>query len=450
MSHMTRSTARQHARIAKKEGKSPFNIGPFLGVIIYMSESKEYKVKINGDDYGSTTERDSIPRLLAGFDPETAGIEEEELLDVEDSDDIEENQDPMVDAPYEFTKARVLNRQVTVGQLVNRIESGGIDLAPPYQRNEGVWRPLKKRRSLLIESLLLGVPIPSLCFEEDSSEVWLPVDGLQRLSALKAFILDDMPLKGMEYLTQLNGKLFRDLDPRLQRRIEESPIAITLIENGTPTELKVLVFQRFNTGSVSCNAQEVRNAVMRGDGTLMINRIADGTMFERATAGSVSSLRMADRQMVLRATSFILSNWDEYNGKMKAHLTNTLQILNQMNEDDLAEVEARVCTALDRAFTLFGDHAFRKIQSEARSPINRSLFEAQMSALDELTQEEFEKLMQKRKQIIGAFRLVCEEDDEFNAVLSQGTGHVASVSTRHQVIRNLFLGALRTPKKSKK
>ena len=114
-----------------------------------------------------------------------------ELLDEEanfdDGIEIEPEED-VITTPFDPTKIRVDTKPMTIDLILKRIKYDEIDLAPDFQRHANIWTDQAKSR--LIESILIRIPLPALYIDATNEEKWLVIDGLQRLSTLKKFIID--------------------------------------------------------------------------------------------------------------------------------------------------------------------------------------------------------------------------------------------------------------------
>src|SRR2546422_6625287 len=110
-----------------------------------------------------------------------------------------------------------------ISTLRDKFERGQIDLQPHYQR-EYVWEQKPELPSRLIESLLLQIPIPPLYFVRLNTGKIEVVDGQQRLTTLIRFVTNQFKLQKLQKLSDLNGKLFRDLSERHQINITDAPI----------------------------------------------------------------------------------------------------------------------------------------------------------------------------------------------------------------------------------
>ena len=124
---------------------------------------------------------------------------------------------------------------------------------------------------------------------------WLVVDGLQRLTVLRRFVVDqEFALTELEFLTDFNGKRFKDLPRAMQRRIEETQVTVNLIPPGTPPDVKFNIFKRINTGGLPLSPQEIRHALNQGPAAWMLHDIAS------AANGSGRTHRPVARRVLRR------------------------------------------------------------------------------------------------------------------------------------------------------
>ncbi len=163
----------------------------------------------------------------------------------------------------------------TLELLAQQIERKDI-IIPFYQRNY-VWKI--EQASKLIESFLMGLPVPQVFLyvnEEDQLEV---IDGQQRLMSVKYFLegyfgeadanglRQIFKLKGLSEISHYNGKVFADLSSKDQRKLRNSTlraINIKQLKPATRSDSVFHIFERLNTGGTQLKPQEIRNAVYRG------------------------------------------------------------------------------------------------------------------------------------------------------------------------------------------
>jgi hypothetical protein len=221
-----------------------------------------------------------------------------------------EQQDLSIKRPFDPERIKVRTVNVVVEQIISRINHNEVDLSPDFQRLRGVWDV--QRKSRLIESLLLRIPIPVFYVAEDADENWLVVDGLQRMSTLYDFIDGQFALTRLEYLSDYEGERFAKLPRAMQRRISETQLVVNVIEPGTPEEVMFNIFSRINTGGMKLNGQEIRHALHKGPVRNYLKELAELPEFLEATAASIKKDRMSDRECVLRFLAFYFDRWEFY------------------------------------------------------------------------------------------------------------------------------------------
>ena len=143
-----------------------------------------------------------------------------------DEDDSRED-----DLPYGAQSIRIEQKMITVYQIEHWIKAGMLNLNPEYQRNL-VWD--QRRKSALIESLMLKIPIPSFYLDEGKDGVKSVIDGMQRLSAIHEFLNEGFTLKGLEYITEGEGKTFSQLSGKFRSYIEDTILQINILDERCP------------------------------------------------------------------------------------------------------------------------------------------------------------------------------------------------------------------------
>ncbi len=289
--------------------------------------------------------------------------------------------------PYDPNEIKVRPMNLSAFEATRLIKSGKIDLDPDFQRNF-VWDDTRK--SLLIESMLLRIPLPAFYFAENKKARFQVVDGLQRLTVISSFLNNEFKLRNLEYLTQCEGKYYAIdegkkitenmiLDEEFVSRIETTQLNINVIEPTSPDKVKYDIFFRINTGGRPLNHQEIRNCFAQKNIRVYLKRMASSQEFQDATANSVSDSRMDAQEMCLRFIGFYLYR-DRYQGEMNPFLDFTLERLNEMLPQELLEPEQMFYSSMRKAYHLFGQYSFRKVLPEHLSPnarkqlINKAMF----------------------------------------------------------------------------
>lgn len=341
--------------------------------------------------------------------------------------------------PFDPTLIRVETQPVTINLLLSRIEEDAIDLSPAFQRKAGIWR--EEAQSRLIESLLMRIPLPALYIDGTDEDRWVVVDGLQRLTTLKRFVIDkQLKLTGLEFLTNFKDCTYDNLPRKFQRRIQETQLTVYLISRGTPDEVKFTIFRRINTGGKPLSPQEIRHALNQGKSTQLLEELSHATEFHEATAGGVSDDRMDDRELVLRFLAFTIKHYSDYTVQdFDAFLNHSMRIINELPDAEIENLKDQFRRAMRAVQHILGDNAFRKRYREGdrRKPINKSLFEAWSVNLNSLSDDQLATVISRAPQVQQKF-IELMNDRDFDTAISQGTGDVAKVRRRFGRIQQLL------------
>lgn len=308
-----------------------------------------------------------------------------DLLEGENSDNTGD-----VESVYPNAEVRVEKAQYSTMHLKRLVEERKeLIIAPDFQRND-VWSA--KQSAELVESILMGIPIPTIYLFEMKDGTKQVVDGRQRISAILNFLNNKFSLKDLKILPQCNGKNFSELDSKMQGIFEDYQLSFYIIQPPTPERVKYDIFDRVNRGGTRLTNQEMRNALYKGRSTVMLKELAASTVFLNATGGGISSKRMKDQYIILRSIAFYLlkkkqdkvleENGEsiEYKSDMDDFLAKTMIFLNEKASKNLLEdCKKTFCRAMDNCFQVLGRDAFRfDSESGNRRPINMPLFEVLM------------------------------------------------------------------------
>jgi hypothetical protein len=365
--------------------------------------------------------------------------------DLENSDhqDIDLDEDESIIQPFDPELIRVETRPMTIDLLLQRIKYEELDLAPDFQRKGGIWNQLTKSR--LIESILIRIPLPAFYMDATNEDKWVVIDGLQRLTTLKSFVIDQsLNLSNLEFLTQLEGKIFNDLPRNLQRRIIETQITVYLIEKGTPIAVKFNIFKRINTGGLPLSLQEIRHALNQGKSTKLLEKLAESKDFRKVVYGSINGKRMLDREFILRFLAFVIFPYSDYKAtEFDGFLSEVMTTINKMSDQQVNDLEMKFKSAMQAADQIFGNDAFRKRYDlgEKRKPVNKALFESWSVNLSKLTDEQIITLKERSERLKTGFIILMNEREgkpRFDASISQGTGDLSKVKRRFSAIEKLI------------
>lgn len=357
---------------------------------------------------------------------------------VSDDDEIETTveDDKTVIKPYDAKLVDISPKPLSLDMILARLENDEIDLMPDFQRKSGLWTD--EQKSQLIESLVLRIPLPAFYFDGSNNGLWIVIDGLQRLTALKEFFVDKtLKLSGLEFLYDLEGLTIDDMPRAYVRRMKETQIITYIINPGAPVNLKYNIFKRINTGGLKLEPQEIRHALYQGFATQYLKELAQLKIFKEATGYSVKSERMMDREFVLRFLAFYELSLDFYKGSIDTYLNYAMEYINKNYNEVYAqkvkETFEKVLTVSER---IFGKYAFRRMPDvEKRRPISKALFETWTSILAIYDQCDLDLLVERKEEMWTKYMNMCSQDKEF--VDSIGSGKISAVRKRYEKIKNL-------------
>ncbi|WP_304314289.1 DUF262 domain-containing protein [Phocaeicola plebeius] len=329
---------------------------------------------------------------------------------------------------------------VNLGSLIDQLENDEIDLQPDFQRVTDVWDNVKKSR--LIESILLGLPLPSFYFSEDPvSQKLSIIDGLQRICAIRDFVLEkENPLKleGLQFLKNFDGFTFSQLARPEVKRIKSLKITMNTVRKGTPLDVKYIIFQRVNTAGVPLTPQEMRHALNQGPAAIFIKELADMESFKKATNYSVESKRMQDRDFVNRFIAFFIG-YQDYMGDLDMFLNDKMGELNKMTSKQRDDIRVSFDKAMKCCYEIFKKDTFRKRykQEDRRKPISKSVYDTLSVNIAWLSDEEQLMLLKNAEAFkTGMIRLF--NDERFNFSISTGTGQKYNVDLRFTMVKSLI------------
>lgn len=361
----------------------------------------------------------------------TPKIVAEDDIEIEDTSYV----DPIA-KPFDPKRVDIYTKPMLLELIFRRLRNNEIDLNTPFQRGVNLWDETKQSR--LIESILIKLPLPAFYFDGSDDDKWLVVDGLQRLSTFKNFMVDkNLKLQNLEYLNQFNDFSFDDLPRNLQRRIEEHEITAYIINPGTPHEVKFNLFRRINTGGLILTAQEIRHALNQGIPADFIIDLAELKEFKQY---GIKPKRMLDRDFVTRFIAFYLNNPQNYAPDLDTFLHNSMAELKQLSKLHREDIKNNFKKALKASWLIFNKDAFRKRyhKDDNPKPINKALFEVWTVNLSKLPQSDIDKLISRKKNVKRKFINLLNKDTDFEKSITAGTGSKNRVQKRFEAIEILI------------
>lgn len=177
---------------------------------------------------------------------------------------------------------------ITVKELIS-MSGELINVAPEYQRQ---FRWDQIRQSIFVESVFLGIPVPSLFTAANADGTWELIDGVQRLNTLIHFAADErirsrfklgppLVLAELRKLSDLNGLTFERLPHPAQIQFLLKPLKVTTISDKSDLAVRFDLFERLNTGGVLLTPQEIRGCIYRGEFNDFLREMAQSPVFRK-------------------------------------------------------------------------------------------------------------------------------------------------------------------------
>lgn len=367
-------------------------------------------------------------------------------------EDASELQRPKDLSQYEIL---VSSRDWTVETVVQQIKAGNIDLDPAFQRRNA-WKD--NRRSRLIESFILGFPVPQIVFAENPRRrsTFIVIDGKQRLMTIAGLYLPayrdywKVPkFVGLGVLKDLNRVSIDSFlaDARFageRRQLANADIRTTLISGFSSEDVLYDIFYRINTGSVPLSSQELRQVLNRGDfSKYLLETTSENNALWVLLGIDKPDPRLRDVELLLRLIAWKKRS-EVYQGNMKPFLDSTMEALNRNWDAERGVVERMVGQLLqgvDALTKIFGENAARKYKDgKFETSLNRALFEVQVYyfALPGLRAA----ALRAKKPVIDAFKVLSENVDFLNSIEST-TKSIENYRTRFELYRSMLRKVLK-------
>ena len=279
------------------------------------------------------------------------------------------------DIPFKYSITSY-GADFTLDSLVRRIKDGSI-VVPTFQR-QFVWN--QKQASLLIESFLMGLPVPGIFLSLEEDQTLLVIDGQQRLRTLQFFYDGLFDQSGKEFaLTGVSdpykGITYKTLPDQARRQFDNSILHATIVKQNEPEDGNssiYLLFERLNTQGMQLQPQEIRNSIYRGAFNEMLKELNENQSW-RHIFGKVHS-RSKDQELVLRFLALYLDG-DNYSRPMKKFLNDYMEKNQTLEVNSREELEGAFLPTIELIESAIGRKAFRPTAA-----LNAAVFDAIMVA----------------------------------------------------------------------
>ena len=407
-----------------------------------------------------------------------------ELLDFEKENfEGKENKKVMlseeeINEKYEIGEARIVTEQgaIKLPLVKDVFTNGKYDRKPIYQRRI-TWD--NKKRSRLIESFIMNIPVPPIFIYEVEYGKYEVMDGLQRISAIMDFYDNEYALEGLTEWPELNTKKYSELPKKIKEGIDRRQISVvSLLKESAKSQeqeqrMKRMVFERLNTGGVKLEDQEIRNALYNGEFNKLCKELSTNTTFRKLWGIPVSVdednntkelyqldtvdsldvadelalnnlyMRMYDVELVLRF--FAMRHVNEYSGQLSDFLDKCMIFGNTILEEnsDRGDVLKELfINTIEIANKMFGDKAFcqyKEIRNQFKwSKPQKMIYDSLMLAL---TKYDINSVPNKNKLITQYMEKAYKQNEEmFNGKKQSKTDILHRADFFEKIVQNILEG----------
>ncbi|RNL52778.1 DUF262 domain-containing protein [Pedobacter jejuensis] len=325
-------------------------------------------------------------------------------------------------------------------ELIAMYDDG--DLEKPELQRKYVWG--KPEASRFIDSVLLGLPIPSIFLAKTGENKMLIIDGYQRLMTVYDFMRgiwsgDDKPFKLSNIPEKINSrwrnKSFDELSDTEQRKIKTTTIHAIIFEQKSPVDDDTSLFQifeRINTGGRSLMPQEIRNCVYQGKINSLLFELNKNIDWRHLFGNELEDPRMRDLEFILRFlalnTNFIRS-YPKSNISLKKYLNEFMGNKINNTEEFIQSFRNDFNTTISVVKNLFGENAFYNIQSTDLNTVRKrfypTIFDAVMIATSIALKDGLDISVGNETR-----RLELLKDPNFRKFISEGTMQTDHINGR--------------------
>lgn len=383
--------------------------------------------------------------------PRVGELEALELWNTEDAVELDRPTDLR---KYDIT---VASRDWTVETIVRQVDQGNIDLDPTFQRRNA-WRD--SRRSRLIESFVLGFPVPQLVLAENprSRGKFISIDGKQRLLTMAGLYLPNYRsywtmerFSGLNVLHTLNRV---PLDEFLtsakwskeRRQLANSDIRATIITGFQDEDVLYDIFYRINTGSVPLSSQELRQVLNRGGFAQFLFEVtSQPNPLWKVLRINFPDPRLRDVELLLRLIALSLFA-SQYKGDIRAFLDDTMGALNQNWNNKSQQVRgltSELFSGVNAGLEIFGRELGRKVRAnKVEHALNRALFEVQTYYLSLPSVRQ--AALKSKSALVTQSRTVFD-DPEFVSSIESTTKSIQNYKVRFGRYQQMLQNTLKIP-----
>jgi hypothetical protein len=334
--------------------------------------------------------------------------------------------DQEINDKYEKGEQRILtemNREKLPAFVEALKKPGYMDFRHFYQRRNR-WD--KKKQSQLIESFLINIPVPPIILYEKKYNVYEVMDGQQRITAIKDFYENRLQLTGLELWPELNERTYSTLPAKIRAAIDRRPISyvVLITESASSPEealfLKLLAFQRLNTGRLELSKQEIRNCSFYGKFNQLLLELAANPIFAEAWNISIDDeeelhknnlhKKMEDAELILRF--FALRNSDKFSSSMEGFLDLYMMKSLSFSDQDIEFLKDIFLQTINLSHQIYGENLFKPFDPQSdtwKDRAYKAYYDAVMVGFSRHLVD-VDILLERKSRVIEKTKILFRED----------------------------------------
>ena len=361
----------------------------------------------------------------------------------------EENQDYSDESLFNITS---WGADLSFRELISMYDDD--ELLKPELQRKYVWT--KDEASMFIDSLLLGLPVPSIFLAKENDQK-LIIDGYQRIMSVYDYVKGIFSADGKVFKlsnahsinSKWRGKAFAELSIDEQRRIKSTTIHAIIFEQKHPADDSGMykVFERINTSGRNLKPQEIRNCVYHGELNNALMEMNSNIYWRKLWGSEASDSRMTDVEFILRfiALDHLLQTDTKLKQiSLKKELNSFMENSKSISASEIEQLKTFFNNVVTQIWTLLGSCAFRNLKKAVASDgsvafasaIHPAIFDAIMLAMAEA--------LRKNKSLVSESVAVSRyiatlQDKEFLSCISQRTTNTDKITTRVDIAKRIFV-----------
>jgi len=342
---------------------------------------------------------------------------------------------------YKDTQKRMVSQKLDfyIPSLKDMLNNK-IDLEPKFQRRDR-WN--RKQQSKLIESIIMGIPIPPIFLAEEEYDKYSVMDGKQRLMAINKYLNNEYALMGLTYWGELNGLKFTELNSTIQNAVTRRYISAVVILKESDLDIKFDIFERINTGGEHLNPQEVRNCIYGGKFNDLLIELSKNKSFRNSLGIPESDEEakkikiyqsMDDVELVLRF--FILQDYEKISGNLKTSMNKYMEKGLKFTEEELEKSRSLFIRTIEKVYSVYENKCFMKWDPKEKDwlTVSAPLYDAVMYAFSKVDRDSINgkesKILEETKKLF--------ENNEFVDSIRKGTNSFEANKTRIQIFSQML------------